>query len=113
MGRGSVEILMLRLGCEELRRVIEKALAGKDGAKFVYQSELFEKLKKHGVTIQDVLHVCRGWEVLHDVRRDGVSWRYKICGWNCDDKWMAVVLAVNDHSDVIAITGFRFSRGRR
>lgn len=45
MGRGSVEILMLRLGSEGLRRVIERALAGKDGAKFVYQPELFEKLK--------------------------------------------------------------------
>ena len=104
---------MPRLGCEELRRVIEKALAEKDGATFVYQPELFEKLEKHGVTIQDVIHVCRGWEVLRDVRRDGVSWCYKICGWNCDKKWMAVVLAVNNHSDVIAITGFRFSRGRR
>ena len=67
------------------------------------QPELFDKLEKHGVTIQDVLHVCRGWEVLHDVRRDGVSWRYKICGRNCDNKWMAVVLAVNNHSDVIVV----------
>ncbi len=31
------------------------------------QPELFEKLEKHGVTIQDVLHVCREWEVFHEI----------------------------------------------
>lgn len=104
---------MPKLEDEELRRIIEDALAEKDGAKFVYQPELFDKLEKHRATIQDLLHVCRKWEVLQDVRWDGVSWRYKICGWNCDNKWMAVVLAINDRSNVVAITGFRFSRGRR
>ena len=68
---------MPKLEDEELRRIIEEALAEKDGAKFVYQPELFDKLEKHRVTIQDLLHVCRNWEVLQDVRWDGVSWRYK------------------------------------
>ena len=104
---------MPKLGDDELRPIIEGALTEKDGAKFVYQPELFDKLEKHRVTIQDLLHVCRNWEILQDVRWDGVSWRYKICGWNCDNKWMAVVLAINNHSNVVAITGFRFSRGRR
>ena len=64
---------MPKLGDEELRRRIEDALAGKDGAKFVYQPELFDKLERHRVTIQDLLHVCRKWEVLQDVRWDSVS----------------------------------------
>jgi len=102
---------MQRLKPELLRKAIENALEEKDGAKFYYQPRLFEKLERHGVTMQDLLHICRTWEVLHRVQRDGASWRYKIGGWNCDHKWMAVVLAVNDHANIVAITGFRFSRG--
>ena len=64
---------MPKLGDDELRPIIEGALTEKDGAKFVYQPELFEKLEKHKVTIQDLLHVCRNWEILQDVRWDGVS----------------------------------------
>ena len=97
---------MPKLGDDELRPIIEGALTEKDGAKFVYQPELFEKLEKHKVTIQDLLHVCRNWEILQDVRWDGVSWRYKICGYNCDNKWMAVVLAVNNQFKRRSNNGF-------
>lgn len=103
------------LSQEDLRQAIQQALNNKDGARFMYDpGKLLEKLEKHGVSIQDLLCVCRGWEVLQSTRWDGGTWRYRIEGYNSDKKWMAAVLSVMvNPTVVVAITGFRFSRGGR
>lgn len=100
---------------EDLRQAIEHALNNINGAKFIYDPEkLLEKLEKHGVSIQDLLCVCRGWEVFRSTRWERGTWRYRIEGYNSDKKWMAAVLSVTvNPTVVVAITGFRYSKGRR
>ena len=104
-----------RLSLEGLRKAIQDALNNKNGAKFIYNPEkLLEKLEKHGVSIQDLLCVCRGWEAIGTTRWQTGAWRYRIEGYNTDKKWMAAVLSITvNPTVVVAITGFRFSRGRR
>lgn len=100
---------------KDLRRIIDDALNEKNGARFIYDpTTLLNKLEKHGVSIQDLLCVCRGWDVLRSFRWQRKAWRYRIEGYNSDKKWMAAVLSITSNPTVVvAITGFRFSRGRR
>lgn len=94
----------------ELRKAIGRAL---HQGEFVYGSTLLEKLASHGVTMVDLLHVCEHWELIRSVRWAGGAWRYRIEGPNSDGKWMAVVLSAKDpDAEVVAITGFRFARGK-
>jgi hypothetical protein len=94
----------------ELRKVIGRALYQ---GELIYGSTLMEKLASHGVTMVDLLHVCGHWELIRSVRWAGGAWRYRIEGPNSDGKWMAVVLSVKDpDAEVVAITGFRFARGK-
>lgn len=94
----------------ELRKVIAQA---RRRDSFLYSQHLFEKLARHGVSIQDLLHVSDHWEVLRSTRLVQGEWRYRLEGPNLDDKWMAVVLCVKEAASVIAITGFRFARGKK
>jgi uncharacterized DUF497 family protein len=94
----------------ELRKVIVQA---RRGDSFLYSPRLFEKLARHGVSIQDLLYVSDHWEVLRSTRLVQGEWRYRLEGPNLDDKWMAVVLSVKETASVIAITGFRFARGKK
>lgn len=82
------------------------------GDGFLYSPQLFEKLARHGVSIQDLLYVSEHWELIRITRRVHGEWRYRIEGPNLDGKWMAVVLSVKGPSAVVAITGFRFARGK-
>ncbi len=73
----------------------------------------WKNLHPYGITIVDLLHVCEHWELIRSVRWAGGTWRYRIEGPNSDGKWMAVVLSVKDSdAEVVAITGFRFARGK-
>lgn len=100
------------LTATELRRVLDQVLS-REGA-LVYGASLFEKLARRGVTVLDLLNVCRRWEVLRSTRFEYGEWRYRIEGPNLDGKWMAVVLSVRpDPPRAVAITAFRFARGRR
>lgn len=100
------------LTAAELRLVLDQVLAS-NGA-LVYGASLFEKLARRGVTVLDLLNVCRRWEVLRSTRFEYGEWRYRIEGPNLDGKWMAVVLSVRpDPPRAVAITAFRFARGRR
>jgi len=94
----------------DLRRVFAKALSSPDG--LVYSPKLFEKLGRHGVSIHDLLHVCRNWELIRSTRWQYGEWRYRVEGLNLDGKWMAVVVSVKSPSSILAITGFRFARGK-
>lgn len=93
----------------DLRKVIANARRGNG---FLYSPQLFEKLARHGVSIQDLLHVSEHWELIRTTRWAQGEWRYRIEGLNLDEKWMAVVLSVKGPSSVVAITGFRFARGK-
>ncbi len=93
----------------DLRKAIASARRG-DG--FLYSPQLFEKLALHGVSIQDLLYVSEHWELIRSTRWVYGEWRYRIEGPNLDGKWMAVVLSVKGPSAVVAITGFRFARGK-
>ena len=100
----------LQLSEAELRKVIRRAL---HQGELIYGNLLLEKLAGHGVTMVDLLHVCEHWELIRSVRWAGEAWRYRIEGPNSDGKWMAVVLSVKDPDvEVVAITGFRFARGK-
>jgi hypothetical protein len=96
----------------ELRTAIEDAIAGRKGM-FLYDPK---HVAKHNVSIQDILHVCHTWTAM-TVQWDQkyVGWRYLIEGLNLSEKWMRVVIAVNTFpSDaVVAVTGFRYSRGKK
>lgn len=94
----------------DLRKVITNARRGNG---FLYSPQLFEKLARHGVSIQDLLHVSDHWELIRSTRWVHGEWRYRIEGPNLDGKWMAVVLSVKGPSSVVAITGFRFARGKK
>ncbi|MEO6665685.1 MAG: hypothetical protein ABIO65_02775 [Nitrospiria bacterium] len=95
-----------------MRRVLDQVLT-RDGA-LVYGASLFEKLARRGVSVLDLLHVCRRWEVLRSTRFEYGEWRYRIEGPNLDGKWMAVVLSVQPEPvRAVAITAFRFARGRK
>ncbi len=103
-----------KLSEEELRRAILQALDEKDGARFVYDEKLSKKLADRRLSVQDLRCVCRDWQHLRSIEWDGSSWRYRVEGENLDGRWMATVLAVElNPTVVIAITGFRFARGRR
>jgi len=107
-------LLPSRLSEDQLRQVIRAASNKEEGTSFLYGDQLFAKLGKHGVAIQDLLWVCKTWEVLRTVKWDGHAWRYRIEGMNVDGKWMAVVVAVyRTPPTVVAVTGFRFPRGKR
>lgn len=93
----------------DLRKVIAKA---RRGGGFLYSPQLFEKLGRHGVSVQDLLYVSEHWELIRTTRLVHGEWRYRIEGPNLDGKWMAVVLSVKGPSAVVAITGFRFARGK-
>lgn len=94
----------------ELRKVIGRVL---HQGELIYGGTLLKKLASHGVTMVDLLHVCEHWELIRTVRWAGGAWRYRIEGPNSDGKWMAVVLSVKDSdAEVVAITGFRFARGK-
>lgn len=96
----------------DLRRVIDRALAHE--GRFVYGARIFEKLATHGVSMVDLVHVCRHWEVLRSTRFDYGEWRYRIEGPNTDGKWMAVVLSIQPAPErAVAITAFQFARGRK
>ena len=96
-----------------LRKAIIQAVNSEHSAKFVQGTRLFEKLEGHGVTIEDLLKVCRKWKVLRSARWEKGMWRYRIEGFNCDDRWMAAVVAVQvNPTVVVAITGFHFTRGK-
>ncbi len=99
---------------DNLRKTILAALDNENEARFIYGDKLFEKLQKHGVSIQDLVYVCRNWEVLRTTRWQRRCWRYRVEGCNLENKWMAVVVAVIPAAkNVIAITGFLFIRGRK
>ena len=101
------------LSIDALRKVIKAALDNAGNARFRYGINLFGKLQRHGVSIQDLLYVCHQWQILRSIKWQRGAWRYKIEGDNCDGRWMAVVLAIiMNHNDVVAITGFLFTRGR-
>jgi hypothetical protein len=98
-----------------LREAIENAI-NERGAIFAYAPDLFKKLQKHNVSIQDLLHICRAWTVLGEARWDDNydGWRYRIEGINLNGKWMAGVLAVNINPQmIVAFTGYRLSPKRR
>ncbi|MGH7146656.1 MAG: hypothetical protein ACREIJ_01975 [Nitrospiraceae bacterium] len=95
----------------DLRRVFEKALSSAEG--FLYSPKLFEKLERHGVSIQDLLHVCRHWELIRSTRWQYGEWRYRVEGANLDGKWMAAVVSVKGPTSILVITGFRFARGKK
>jgi len=95
----------------DLRRVFAKTLSGLEG--LLYSPKLFEKLERHGVSIQDLLHVCRHWELIRSTRWQYGEWRYRVEGPNLDGKWMAAVVSVKSPSSILAITGFRFARGKK
>jgi len=99
----------------ELKRVIVAALNNDDGAKFTYNpEELLPKLEKHGVSIQDLIHVCRNWVWVRERKWDSSTWRYVVEGENLDGRWMRVVIATYTNPiNVIAVTGFNYSRGRK
>ena len=100
------------LTATELRVVLDQVLT-RDVA-LVYGARLFEKLARHVVSVLDLLHVCRRWEVVHSTRFEYGEWRYRIEGPNLDGKWMAVVLSVQPEPPrAVAITAFRFARGRK
>ena len=103
-------MLPRRLSEAELRKVITEA---RNSDSFLYSHQLFEKLAKHGVSVQDLLHVSDHWEVMRSTRLVQGEWRYRLEGPNLDGKWMAVVLCVKGPSSVVAITGFRFARGKK
>ena len=94
----------------ELRQVIE---AARGAGELLYSSRLFDKLAKHGVSIQDLLHICRHWELIRTTRWVQSEWRYRIEGPTLDGKWMAAVVSVKTSSSVVVITGFRFARGKK
>ncbi len=95
----------------ELRRVLDEVLT-REGA-LVYGGNLFEKLTRRGVSVLDLLHVCRHWQVLRSTRVAYGERRYRIEGPNLDGKWMAVVLSVRPEPPrAVAITAFRFARGQ-
>ena len=100
------------LTATELRVVLDQVLTS-EGA-LVYGARLFEKLARRGVSVLDLLHVCRHWDVLRSTRVEYGEWRYRIEGPNLDGKWMAMVLSVRpDPPRAVAITAFRFARGRK
>lgn len=102
------------LSDDVLRQAILDAIANTGGAKFVFADGLYEKLAVRGVSDQDLLCVCRQWERVTARTWDKLSWRYRIEGENLDGHWMSVVVAVSTtQSTIVAITAFRFSRGRR
>jgi hypothetical protein len=99
----------------ELRRAIGDAISGKNGL-FLYNPDLLGKLAGHGVSTQDLLHVCHAWQAMTpewDDRYNG--WRYILEGPNLNGKWMRVVIAHNaaPAEQFVAITGFRYSRGQK
>jgi len=99
----------------QLRQAIEDAIAGRRGA-FLYAPDLIDKLAARGVSIQDLLHVCHTWLVMTAEWDDPYCcWRYMVEGPNLDARWMLVVLAHNTvpKEEFIAITGFRYSRGKK
>ena len=99
------------LSVDALRKVIKAALDNQGKARFRYGVNLFEKLQGHGVSIQDLLYVCHQWQILRSMRWQKGAWRYRIEGDNCNGQWMAAVVAIW-RDDVIAITGFGFTKGR-
>lgn len=94
----------------ELRQVIE---AARGAGELLYSSRLFEKLVKHGVSIQDLLYICQHWELIRTTRWAHGEWRYRIEGPTLDGKWMAAVVSVKTSTSVVVITGFRFARGKK
>jgi len=101
-----------KLSAPQLRKAILQALNSEHSARFIQGKKLFEKLEGHGVTIEDLFEVCRKWKVLRSPRWQKGMWRYRIEGYNCDNRWMAAVVAVQSNPTVVvAITGFHFSRG--
>lgn len=98
----------------ELREVIEDSFLSRNGRTFYYDPELLNKLSRHGVFIQDLLHILHTWQRMEPVWDEKYSgWRYILQGLNLNAKWMKAVIAHNRFpaEEIVAITGFKYSRG--
>ncbi|THJ23340.1 MAG: hypothetical protein CAF45_008065 [Nitrospira sp. CG24E] len=99
----------------ELRKALEDAISRGIGV-FFYDPALLGKLAGHNVSTQDLLHVCHTWRVMTPEWDEKYNcWRYVLEGPNLNAKWMRVVVAHNTvpAEQFVAITGFRYSRGKK